>query len=71
MNIENILNKTICPGCGKLNPFNLYNEDYFGCKDCLWESDAGLPKIKNIMSLVRFESNNVDLSAFLKTLFEE
>ena len=62
------LSRRICPGCGTLNPKSAVSS-YFSCVKCGWESYDGLPTIRKIMRGGFKDCSNVNLSAFLKTLF--
>ena len=66
------LDRRICPGCGVENPPSENNEyEYFCCKECGWESDMGnqMPTVGEIIQTGMY-ANSVDLGAFLKTLLK-
>lgn len=70
--IDRLKAKTICPGCGTLNPVNLVSSDGFSCDACEWEADIPLPTIGQIASGDKLKfCRDVDLSRFLRTLFEQ
>lgn len=69
--IDELKAKTICPGCGALNPVNRASGDEFSCGACEWEADE-LPTIGQIASGDKLQRcTHVNLSAFLRTLFEQ
>ena len=70
--IDDLKAKTICPGCGTLNPVNRKSGNGFACGACGWETDA-LPSVGEIASSnsLKFCTTHVNLSAFLQALFEQ
>lgn len=71
LNLEKILNKRICPGCGKENPQNSAPGKWFECKTCGWEDcdNNDIPTVKEIMKDDSYnDCDGVFLQAFLKTL---
>ena len=61
------LDRKICPGCGKENPVS-QDRDMFTCGECCWQSEES-PSIRGIMRRSFSNCDNVDLGAFLRTLF--
>lgn len=69
---DGLKTKTICPGCGTLNPVNRASGDEFSCGACEWEADIPLPTVGQIVAAGSFTlCTHVNLSAFLRTLFEQ
>lgn len=60
-------NRKICPGCGTNNAKSQFLS-YFCCRTCGWESDR-LPTVQQIIESDFRKCNDVNLSAFLRTLF--
>jgi len=71
IDLNKILEKRICPGCGTLNPKSVFPY-VFCCEKCEWESSDGLPTIGKIMRSRKWnDCSDVNLGAFLKTLLSE